>query len=635
MLRRALTSLVLLIAVPAGLVLLGLFLLPRLELGGLAAIWADAALGRPVAIDSLRVTPGRWLRVELRGLRIANIEGGTRPDMLTLGRARLEVEALSLLRDRPVLRAAEAEAFSLLLERSADRTRNWRFGPERPATPGPSDRSWVPTLLDAALRDSEILVRTSRGHILRTRLDRAALAAEGDTGPVRLRVAGAYNDVPVSLEADLDSLALLRDPARPYGTRLHLASGDTVLEFHGTMAEPFDIDAAEGRARLRAPRPDALLALAGAEAELDVSLGLEGRLEHRGDVWRLSEARGELSGEPVTLRLAQFTEGRPGEPDAVALDLGLGRLDLDRRLAAGRRAGQAEADLPLLIGRSPDPLLEAKITVAELVYAGVQAREVELAGRLAPGRIAVETLALTTGGARLRAAGQLDGHDRGARVGGEVRLEEVEVDTLRRAFGLRSLPLSGRLDGWVAVSAEGETLNAAARGARVSAVVAMQGGRIAREVIEMASIDLRLLFRHARGTTPVSCLLGMLRMEAGRGEVAPLRIRSAEGTVAGTARFDLNRRQLDLVIGSVRSTTDFWALDIPMRVSGSFADPDIWPARWSADGRARLAAADDVAPLPARLRAFAQRNPCFQAAPIPVSPPRPAPPPTTSRSRRR
>ena len=152
----------------------------------------------------------------------------------------------------------------------------------------------------------------------------------------------------------------------------------------------------------------------------------------------------------------------------------------------------------------------------------------------------------------------------------------------------------------------------------------------------MASIDLRLLFRSARGTTPVSCLLGMLEMNAGVGEIAPLRIRSAEGTIGGTASFDLNRKQVDLVIGSVSSTTDFWALDIPVRVSGSFASPSIRPARWSADGRARLAAADNIAPLPARLRDFARRNPCYQAgAATPASPPRASPPRTTSRSRTR
>ena len=347
-------------------------------------------------------------------------------------------------------------------------------------------------------------------------------------------------------------------------------------------------------------------------------------------------ARGHLAGEAVTVRLAQFTEGQTGHPDAVAIDLGFGRLDLNKRLAAGKRAGAAEADLPLTVSAAPDPLVAAKLTVEELVYSKLQARDVAFEGSLMPGRIAVESFGLTTSGARVVASGQVDRKGEGGAVSAEVRLQDGDLDTMRRAFGLRDLPLSGRLNGWVAVAAEGATLNAAAGGARVSAVVAMQGGRIAREVIETASIDLRLLFRSAQGTTPVACLLGMLDMRAGVGEVAPLRIRSAEGTLAGTASFDLNRRQVDLVAGSVRSTTDFWALDIPVRVSGSFASPSIRPARWSEDGRARLAAADNIAPLPARLRDFARRNPCYQAAAAtPASPPRASPPRTTSRSRTR
>jgi hypothetical protein len=626
--------LVVLLVVLAGA---GLLLLGRVDLAGFAAGPAEAALGRKVAIGSLHVTPGRWLRIEVTGLRIGNVEGGTRPDMVDLARASAEVELASLLHGPPVLRAVAVDGLSVLLERTADRTRNWRFGPPKPPREGPEDRSGLPTLLDAAIRDSELLLRTSSGHILRTRLHHATVRTESDQAPLLLRAAGTYNDVPVSLDATLEPIALLRDAARPYGTKLHLASGETSLTFHGTMKDPLDVDGADGQAELRVPTPEAILALAGAsEAELDASLNLEGRLEHHGDVWRLSEARGHLAGEAVHVRLAQFTEGQTGHPDAVAIDLGFGRLDLNRRLAAGKRAGAAEADLPLRVSAAPDPLLAAKITVEELVYSKLQARDVAFEGSLMPGRIAVESFALTTSGARVIASGQVDRRGEGAAVAAEVRLQDGDLDTMRRAFGLRDLPLSGRLNGWVAVAAEGTTLNAAASGARVSAVVAMQGGRIAREVIEMASIDLRLLFRSARGTTQVSCLLGMLEMRAGVGEVAPLRVRSAEGTIAGTASFDLNRKQVDLVAGSVRSTTDFWALDIPVRVSGSFADPSIRPARWSEDGRARLAAGDNVAPLPARLRDFARRNPCYQAAAAtPASPRTASQPPTTSRSRTR
>jgi hypothetical protein len=159
----------------------------------------------------------------------------------------------------------------------------------------------------------------------------------------------------------------------------------------------------------------------------------------------------------------------------------------------------------------------------------------------------------------------------------------------------------------------------------------MSGGRVQREIIEMASTDLRSLFRTAEGMTPLSCLLAVAQINRGVGEVAPLRLEAATGTIAGVASFDLNRQVLDLVIGSEGATTGFFALDIPMRVSGSFADPSIRPARWSPEGRARLSTSRAVAAVPTELRDFARGNRCYQAVgntirPVPSGQQRPIPP---------
>jgi hypothetical protein len=190
---------------------------------------------------------------------------------------------------------------------------------------------------------------------------------------------------------------------------------------------------------------------------------------------------------------------------------------------------------------------------------------------------------------------------------------EADLEPLRRALALRELPLSGRVEGRLAVTATGRSLNAAARDAHVSAVLVMSGGSIAREVIEMASTDVRSLFRTARGRTRLACAIGVLDMKGGVGELAPLRLRSAQGMISGIASFDLHRQRLDLVIGSHRQTTGSFALDIPVRVSGSFAEPGVQPAQWSSAGRARLSAPDHTAPIPAALRDYARRSPCFLA----------------------
>jgi hypothetical protein len=68
-----------------------------------------------------------------------------------------------------------------------------------------------------------------------------------------------------------------------------------------------------------------------------------------------------------------------------------------------------------------------------------------------------------------------------------------------------------------------------------------------------------------------------------------------------------------MTIGSEARTTSAFALDIPVRISGSFASPSVQPARWSDGGRALMAATDTVAQLPPGLREVARRNACASA----------------------
>lgn len=588
-------------------------LVGRFDFGPLAARRASAALGRPVAIESLRVTPGRWIGVELRGARLDNIPGGSRPAMAELGAATAEVEAVSLLRGPLVIRGLSVDGVRVLLERAADGTGNWKFGPDRPAPPGPTGRTGFPVPLDARLRDGEVVYRTSSGAALRTRLDEMALGTEGLDRPVRLTGSGAYNDVPVALEGELAPIVVLRDAAVPYGTDLRFTSGDTALRFQGTMTDPLNIDGARGVLSLDAPTPAVLLAVAGLDGAFDAALRLSGTLEHTGPVWHWSDASGGLSGAAITSASLRLVEGGRGEPDSIAADVAFDDLDLNEVLGEGPRGARTDADVPLDIARAPDLLGAVRLSARRLSYADVRADDVRLAASLTPGRVALENLSLIYLGARVQAEGRIEASPRPGqgRVEAGVDVAGMDVQRLRRALGVGSVPLLGRVDGRFAADAHGATLNAAARAAHASAVLTMDGGSVAREVIEIASIDLGGLFRSSRGMSAMSCLVAVADLRAGVATVAPLRIRSEHGTVTGHGRFDLYRRTLDAVFGSESGTTGALALDIPVRVSGSFDDPTVRPATWSAAGRAMLAAGDDVGRLLPGLRPFARRSPCL------------------------
>lgn len=620
--RRTRIILGVLLALPLLAIAAVFIVLPRLDLAALAAGRATASLGRTVTIDTLRITPGLATTVEIRGASLANIEGGSAPQMATLETATAVLDLLPLLRGAVVLRQVRAEGFSLLLERDAEKRRNWRFGsadpagPSAPFAPEPPDRSSLPLILDVRFARSEVVFRTSSGNALRSEITAATIAAPAADQPLTLSVEGAYNAVPVTLAGTLGTPNQLRDGRTPFPYPFRATAPETVLSFDGTSTDPLNVDRLEGRLTLEAGSPGAILAMAGAGAGPAIPVKLAGTFHHAGDLWRLTDATGEVSDAAFAAPRLELTEGASGEPDAIVAAVDFTRLDLNALFGAPPEQPGGEhgdADMPLTFAVAPDPQLRVQATAQELAYADLDATDVRLVASAEPGLIKVETFDMRAYGARLESSGTLQPSPRGGRIVAEVAMLDGNLDTLRRALGIRPLPARGPMEARMTITAEGETMNAATRQANVSAVASMRSGSIAREVIEMASTDVRALFRTAQGDTPLTCLLAVVDIRTGRGEAAPLRIRAGTGTISGLASFDLNRKHLDLVIGSQSETTSDFALDIPVRVSGSFADPSIAPARWSSEGRARLAAGDRVAPLPPALRDFARQNPCFRA----------------------
>lgn len=584
------------------LLLAGWFLLAAVNLAPLASWLGSTLLGRPLVLETLRVSPGRWVQVQLAGARLDGLPGGAPLAELTALTA--EIEAFSLLRGPLVVRRLEARGARLLLERDPTGRGNWVLGSGEPAEN--NSRTTFPTLLDAGLRESTIDYRTRSGKLLRFGLEQATLFAPGPAAEARLTAHGRYNDTPLGLEALLGSYPVLRDLAKPFPTDITLRSGTAALRFQGTMTDPLNIDGAEGRLALDTPDLTPLVRLAGEDAPArSPALRLDGTLQKQGDRWHWSALKGALGDAAVSGQSLTLVEGHDGGPDAITAVLDFDRLDLDRLLAA--EGGGQDADVSLAVDRAPGTLLSLRLTARRLDYGPLAATDARLVAALRPGHMAVDELALSYLGGRVTAKGQV-GHER---IEAQAEAAGVQAEALRRLLGLGALPLGGRLDARFALDAAGATLNAAARVAHASAVVRMQGGSVGRRVLELVSTDIRGLFRTAEGSSPVSCLLAVVDLRGGRATVAPLRLRAGDGTVHGNGTVDLRQRRIDLVIGTEPATTGTLALDVPVRVSGSLDDPSIRPAAWSTEGRAALDAPNAVGRLLPELRPFARQSPCL------------------------
>ena len=579
--------------------------LDRAEFAPSAARYATSYLGRPLAIGTLHLHLGRSLTVELHDLTLDNALRGTQPQQLRVARLTAEIAPLSLLAwalqgHPPLLRRVTIDGARVLIEHTPDDRSNWQFG--APSATRKNLRASFPTLLDARLHDAEIALRTSSGKTLTIRIDDATIAAPDAAAPIALAATGAYNATPLRLTAALQSFDRLHDPATPFDTELHLASADTTLDFAGTMTDPIAVDGCTGRLVLAAPRLDQHLAIAGAPPARPgplVALTLAGPLTRDGDLWRLPDAQGTWRTHPFHLAL-DLREGARHAPDDLTIDSSFSTLDL-----TGLDDGDTKPATSLRIDDAPGTRLAAHVAAQQLAFGTFHAQNLELTLKLAPGALEIERLALRLLGGSAQITAAIANEKTTTAIRLDAAIAAADAGQLAHSLGLGPLPLAGPLDAHASVHFAGNTLAEAQRQNGGALVLSMQGGSVQRKLIEQASADLRLLFGTTTGSSHLACLLGVLDIHDGVARLSPLRLRTADGSIAATGAIDLRRDAVDVIIASESASTGLLALDIPLHIAGPLRNPRVQPAA----GNPTTAAAD-LRTLPPALQDAVRRHPC-------------------------
>ena len=254
--------------------------------------------------------------------------------------------------------------------------------------------------------------------------------------------------------------------------------------------------------------------------------------------------------------------------------------------------------------------IDAHLAARQLVYNGIQGYDVSLSAAVTPGHIALRALALTYLGASIRADGRLEAAGKIGRVSAKVVVSGPTFSNCASCWGLHQFPSPASL-----------THNLFLR----RAALLQRGGprcRCCRRRFDERRRycppgDRNGVNRHtlivpkSPRNDPSFLPLGCVEYQRRRRHHLAAAHRTASGTVVGEAQFDLYRRTLDLMIGSQPASTGIFALDIPIRVYGTFANPTVRPAEWSPASRARFATATVPTRLPPSLQQLVNQNPCL------------------------
>ena len=306
---------------------------------------ARDAVGRDLVVDgdiSLSLLPAPALSVD--GVRLANIEGGSAPDMARLGALQVRVAFGPLLSGQIQVQSVRLVEPAILLEVLPDGRANWTFGQTEAAT-GPSGdtgrRGGAPALsLDAFTISDGVLVYRDHAAGFEERIEGLNIegAARSLTGPFNAAGGMSVRGLPTTFEVRVGAL----EPARPVSVSATFGLDGTgaAANLTGTLTEATIDGRFSGNLKVTADDAAELARLATA-AGGDLSPMLAQPLSLTGSI-EASVAGAALN--DILLRLGELqgsgaVSATFAPEPAFDAALTVNRIDLDALLAANGAAG--------------------------------------------------------------------------------------------------------------------------------------------------------------------------------------------------------------------------------------------------------------------------------------------------------
>ena len=549
--------------------------------------------------------------VTVKDVRLANAPWGSRPDMATIRRLDIEVQLLPLLIGDIRIKRLVLVGGDILIETNAEGRGNWMFDAGAAAAPAPGEagetKPSLPRFDRIRIEGARIVWRDGKSgaadEITITSLDAEVAGADA---PLRTRLRAQYGGSPVSLEGTFGSISALVRGETAWPFDLHGRIGGAELALQGSARAPLAGRGINASLSVKGEDLAKLGALAGASLPPLGSYRFEARLSDEGKTWTAnnltvalgrSSAAGEVSIDlgpaPPKVRavltaplvdLGDFVgrEGAgDGKPAAPAPPSGAPPPPAAAPAAgvdAGKRRVIPDTRLPL------DALaaIDAKVSVriARLIAGSLAFRDAEADLRLERGTLSVRPLQARLAGAPVKA--ELRARKAGGKASNVVArfgAEKVDLAALLKAAGKPGLA-SGKVDFSADLQGTGTTLRALLAGSNGTFEVVMQDGKLSHDTIGLLSADI------VKAISPwssqgrdlkINCLVGRYDIHGGKVNSRATLFDSDRVAVTADGGLNLATEQIGFTLVPHAKEASLLRLAVPIRVTGTFADPVVFP----------------------------------------------------------
>jgi len=368
--------------------------------------------------------------------------------------------------------------------------------------------------------------------------------------------------------------------------QLLAALGEKALS--GTLSGEADI-------KLAAPQVSGLLDRPAVSGRVELVTGAIGNLEDRGYrfVFDSLAATASLDGTHVSVSSAEarayggsikakgwFAGGSEwrvdGHIETQSVDIEPLLAVLDKKLVSGKLSGAADVRL----AAREAPAVDASIELAHGAFHGAEDGRVlfafdqmDGAGRLEGSRLKIANLRAQAYGGTVHGWGAASWQDVW-RVQGQLTADAVQVEPLLAAFGKRLI--SGRLTGEADVGLVGKSVGALAKRPSVKGKFRFVDGVVYKADLEKATSAFSAE-GITGGETPFDEFSGGIVMQAGKVELADLKLTSAALEGEGALEVHVDKRLSGEVVVGVRRTGS--VLSVPLEVAGTIDEPSLRPTK--------------------------------------------------------
>jgi uncharacterized protein involved in outer membrane biogenesis len=580
-------------------------------LAGPAARWLSARLERQVLLiggtsehpQQPRVHLFGGLRVRAPLFEVAAPAWSTQPFTMRAQDVdlRLRYRDLWALRQGAALRVRQLSAQQLQahLERRADGSASWQFGPPAAAPAASASAGQALQFEQLELKNGVIDIDDAplqtqaqvRFHL------REGSALEGAAAGLQAQAEGQHRGQP--LQARLQTGALLpwiadSATASPVDVKLQVQAGRSRLAFDGRIRQLLAADGLSGHFEIAAPSLAAVGASLGITLPTTAPFQAQGTLQRTGALWHAEvqqfsagrsrlrgsfdyDARravplltGELNGAQLWLADLAPAVGAPGGGEAVPAP------------AAGKVLPVRSFDLPSL--KAMDARIAVALDRVELGQLFAQPL-VPLHGRLLlqDGVLKLDELLARTAEGQVRGRIELDGRQPPAVLNAALDWRDVRLErwlNQKRSDG--TAYVTGRIGGRLELQGRGQSTAQLLASAGGRAQLQWTRGSISHQLVEAAGIDgAQLLGLWLKGddTLAVHCGLADLHIERGVVQPRTLVVDTRDSTLWAEGRVSLADEQLDLRLQVAPKDFSPLTLRTPVLVQGPLAAPRVTLAR--------------------------------------------------------